>query len=131
MARESLIRQFSRFTLVGGVATAVQYGGLVLLAELAGLSAVRASTIAFFCSAMTNYALNRRFTFDADLPHATSLPRFAMVVAGGLVLNAIVMAAGTGPLGLHYALAQLLASAVVFAWNFVCHRHWTFAAAAR
>jgi putative flippase GtrA len=130
-ARAHVITQFGRFVLVGGLATALQYVVLVVLAEGAGLAPVPASSVGFVLSAFANYALNRRFTFAADVPHATGLPRFALVAASGLALNALVMAAATGSMRLHYVLAQVAATVIVLGWNFLLHRHWTFAGARR
>ena len=57
---------------------------------------------------------------------ATSFPRFAVVAFMGLLLNALIMLIGTGPLSLNYLIAQLGATAIVPFWNFMVNLKWSF-----
>jgi len=80
-------------------------------------------------------ALVLSVTFAASLTaavyhHTHSLWIFNVQAAGtvtGLALNAGLMAIGTRILGLHYLLAQLIATCMVLVFNFVASRYWTFA----
>ena len=58
--------------------------------------------------------------------HSVGLPRFLLVAAVGFVLNAALMAWMTASLGIHYLVAQVLATLLVLLWNFAANRHWTF-----
>lgn len=118
--------QFIHFTMVGSVATAIQYAILIALvrSELAG--AVSASCAGFALGAAANYALNRRFTFRSSRPHVQTLPRFAIVALLGLAVNAGLMWLSHVPLGLHYLAAQVLATLGTLVWTFTLNRAWTF-----
>ncbi len=129
--RNAVFAQFSRFVLVGAVATAIQYAVLVALVHWPAMPPLPASTIGFTLSAVTNYLANHRFTFHSDVPHASGLARFGVVAASGLALNAGAMAVSMSILQLHYLLAQAIATAVVLGWNFTLHRRWTYAGARR
>lgn len=121
-------KAFGRFLLVGIVATAAQYLLLVALVSQFGFAAIPASAISYAASTLLNYALNRRFTFASQRAHGVALPRFLFVAATGLALNTGIMALLTAGAGLHYLLAQVLATGMVLVWNFVLNRHFTFRA---
>ncbi|MBK1615244.1 hypothetical protein CKO44_17420, partial [Rubrivivax gelatinosus] len=73
------------------------------------------------------WAGNRRFTFaDGRRPPAASWWRFQATALAGAVLGMVVVAAGVQA-GLHYLLAQALATLLVFATGFAVNRHWSFA----
>jgi len=120
-----LPHQIIRFCVVGGLATGLQYVILVCLVHL-GLGPVLASSIGFCCSALLNYALNRRFTFESQREHRHALPRFALTALVGLGINGFLLwlfvVLGTP----HYLLAQVGATIGTLAWNFVVNRQWTF-----
>lgn len=121
-----VLSQFSKFLLVGGFATALQYVILALLVQTAGVDPVVASSIGYLFSALANYDLNYRLTFQSRVPYFGGMLRFALVAATGLVINGLIMAAGTKVLGLHYLLSQVVATIVVLLWNFFANRRWTF-----
>lgn len=125
--RQALPRTFASFALVGLVATGVQYVILVLSVEKLGLSPVLGSTLGFVVSAGLNYWLNYHFTFRSSHSHVGALGRFALVALSGLGLNALVMLLLGHVPGLKYIVAQLLATALVLAWNFLGNSIWTFA----
>lgn len=54
--------------------------------------------------------------------------KFGLVGCSGYVINLAVFAVLAGNLGLHHALAALGAFGVAVSNNFLCNRHWTFAA---
>jgi putative flippase GtrA len=112
---------------VGAVATLVQYGILVFSVEVMGLKPFLGSSIGFAISAVLNYWLNYHLTFRSQNSHAGAATRFALVALAGLVLNALAMILLGRVPGLPYVAAQVIATVVVLAWNFVCNSLWTFA----
>ena len=119
-------RQFLTFTLVGAFGTAAHYVVLATLVEVFGVQVLAATTAGFACGAIVNYVLNRRYTFNSSARHAVALPKFLTVATLGAGINWLVMALLTGVAGLHYMVAQLLATATVLAWNFIANHAWTF-----
>ncbi len=118
--------QFGKFLLVGGFSTALQYLILFALVQAAGVDPVVASSIGYVLSALANYDLNYRLTFRSRVPYLGGMLRFALVHAVGFLLNGSLMAAGTKLFGLHYLVAQVIATVVVLFWNFFANRRWTF-----
>lgn len=121
------IKQFSLFSLVGAVGTAAHYALLILLVSQAAIHPVSASVAGAILGAVINYALNYRFTFRSSRRHHEALPRFLAIAAVGLALNAALMWLLVEPLGLHYLIAQIIATGCVLLWNYLGNRHWTFA----
>ena len=122
----TVLLKFSSFAMVGGLCTLLQYMILHLLVTSAAMNPTLASSIGFVTSAALNYALNYHWTFRSTRSHATSFPRFAVVAFMGLLLNALIMLIGTGPLSLNYLIAQLGATAIVLFWNFMVNLKWSF-----
>jgi putative flippase GtrA len=118
--------QFFRYAGSGAVGTAVHYAVLIALVAFADAGAVEASTMGALVGAAVNYALNHRFTFRSRKAHGTAFPRFALVAAAGIVLNALVLAAVLAIAGPHYLVAQLVATCAVLAAGFLANRAWTF-----
>lgn len=120
------VQQFLRFALIGGVATAVQYAILIMLVQAQVADAVAASAIGFALSALANYALNRRFTFNSTRPHGEALPRFTAVAMVALAVNTGLIWLFHVPFSGHYLLAQVLATCGTLLWNYSANRLWTF-----
>jgi putative flippase GtrA len=120
------VSQFLRYAGAGALGTGLHYAVLIALVQLARVDPVAASSAGAVCGALVNYALNHRFTFASDRSHARALPRFALVAAAGVALNALVMAAVLALAGSHYLVAQVIATAAVLVAGFLTNRAWTF-----
>jgi putative flippase GtrA len=118
--------QLLRYGLAGAVGTALQYAILVSLVQFARAPAVAASTVGAIAGALVNYVLNHRWTFASDRTHEHALPRFAAVALAGIAINAIVMGTMLSLVGVHYLVAQIVATGVVFVVSFLVNRAWTF-----
>jgi putative flippase GtrA len=119
-----VLRQLLFFLSAGALATALHYAVLFLLVGR-GAGPVGASTLGALLGALANYTLNRRFTFRSQRAHHAALPRYFIVAASGVALNAALLKAFL-PVLSHYLTAQLGATAVVLLWNFTLNRRWTF-----
>lgn len=120
------VKQFLRFATVGAIATLVQYAVLIALVEAAGAEEVPAAIGAYLCGAVTSYLLNRRFTFaGTQTGFGHGLAKFALVNLIGLGLNTGIFVLLTG-MGLHYILAQMVATGLVLIWNYAGARLFVF-----
>lgn len=116
----------ARYIGVGAAATLAHWALLAALVEVgqiapwlaSGAGAVLGSQVAFFG--------NRRFTFDHAGPLWPAWWRFMSTALLGAALGMAVVAAGVG-LGLHYLLAQALATGLSMLLTFAVNRGWTFA----
>ena len=119
------MRHFFRYTAVGAFATAVHY--LVLVAWVEGLSglAYLGSGIGAVVGAQVAYAGNRWFTFAHRGAITASWPRFQLTALLGALLGMGVVALGVR-LGVHYLLAQVVATGLSLLMTFAINRAWTF-----
>ena len=117
--------QFARYGVVGAIATATHYLLLVLAVEKLGWPAWAASGAGAVLGAQVAYFGNLKLTFRRHAATPASWVMFQLVaLAGALVGMAIVAIAVR--LGLHYLLAQCLATAVVLVLGYSANRVWTF-----
>jgi putative flippase GtrA len=115
-----------KFLLVGGGATTVQFGMLVLFVELGMMPPILASILGYITGAVVNYLLNYYFTFLSDGKHLPTALKFTAVVVSALGLNALVMYVSIELLNIYYLLAQVITTLLILAWNFTAHRYWTY-----
>ncbi|WP_020679714.1 GtrA family protein [Marinobacterium rhizophilum] len=123
-----MLIQFIKFIGVGVIATAMQYAILILGVEWLSFNPVLASTLGYLLSAILNYILNYYFTFTSQEKHRIAVIKFSIVVCAGLILNASAMHFFYGVMEIQYLFAQVLATALVFVWNFSANRKWTYKA---
>ena len=118
--------RFVRYAGAGAMGTAAHYAVLVALVQGMGAGVVAGSTVGAIAGAGINYALNHRFTFASQEAHRRALPRFALVAAAGILLNALVLALVLALAGPHYLVAQVVATLAVLVAGFCANRAWTF-----
>jgi len=114
------------FASVGAAWTAAHYVLLIVLVEQVGVDAVWASTGSFVMGAVVNYGLNYRFTFRSTQPHRETAYKFFVIAFAGMLLNGAIMHVAINYLNWHYLPGQIVATGLVFLWNFFANRLWTF-----
>ena len=117
---------FLRYLAVGVAATLAHWALLALLVEAAGVTPWLASGAGAVLGAQVAFFGNRRFTFAHAAPVGPAWWRFMGTALLGAGIGMAVVAAGVA-LGLHYLVAQALATALVVVLTFAINRSWTFA----
>jgi putative flippase GtrA len=126
--RTSLLGSFSRSQVAAAIATGVDFALLFLLTEAFGVWSVVAVALGALAGAITNFLLNRYWSFRAahDYWRAQAF-RYALSSAGSLVLNTAGVYAVTEGLRIHYAISVGVVSILVgVLFNFPLHRYWVF-----
>ena len=128
LSRRETIFRFARFVTVGGLASAV-YLGLTAVLLQTGMWYMAAAAIGFCCAIVTNFTVNRSWTFGkGERGVFLQLASFAAVQLSMMVLNLgmlfLVVEAGLvfGPI----FLSQLAVAAVLLPLNFLASRRWGF-----
>ena len=120
--------QWIRHHTTAIISTIVDYSVMVGVVELTKLGPVAATPIAAFCGAVTNFTINRSFTYRATRnPVRSQLWRFALVSACSLGLNTVGEFLFLKIPHLHYVLARVITSTIVSnVWNYPLLRFFVF-----
>lgn len=121
---KKLLEQIMRFSIVGVIAFIIDYAVLLLLTEVAGIHYLVSSAIAFLVSVIFNYILSIAFVFETDKSRSkgTQFGLFALMSAGGLGINQLMMWLLSDVMFIPYQLSKFLATAVVMVYNFVTRK---------
>lgn len=117
--------RFFRYGAVGALATVVHYLVLVLCVEAFDWPAWLASGLGALIGAQVAYLGNRRYTFAHHGAIAESWLKFQGTALLGALLGMVVVAAGVR-LGLHYVLAQVIATGLALVLTYAINRAWSF-----
>lgn len=121
----SPVFQFLRFALVGAAGTLLHYITLSLLVW-SGIAAPGPAAAAGACAgACINYWLNYHYTFGGSGKHRATMPRFFALAALGVVLNGVIVSQ-LSHAGLHFLIAQLVATGLILILNFLISKKWIF-----
>jgi putative flippase GtrA len=99
---------------------------LVLAVQAAGIAAWLGTGLGAVVGAQLAFFGNRRFTFDHGGAPWPAWWRFMGTALVGGLLGMAIVGAGVA-LGLHYLLAQALATGTSVVLTFAVNRQWTFA----
>jgi putative flippase GtrA len=124
---DALVQLF-RYVFVGGAAFAVDFGLLWALKEFAHLHYLIAATLSFAAGLTTNYLLSTRWVFNrAKMKSKTAeFAIFTLIGIVGLLLNDLIMWFFTEKLALYYLLSKIVATLIVFFWNFLSRKFILF-----
>lgn len=122
--------RFLRFGAVGASGVVVNALLLLLLVEGAGWPVLLASLLSIEVSTLSNWSLNRAWTWRDRRGEATalsSLGKYHVVALGGMVLQWSVLGLLVQTTDVHYLLASLAGVAVGTMWNFLGNDQLSFA----
>jgi putative flippase GtrA len=119
-----LLQQIARFGVVGVIAFVIDYAVLLLLTEVVGIHYLVSAAAAFLVSVIFNYILSIAFVFDTDKSRSkgAQFTLFALMSAGGLGINQLMMWLLSDGLGVPYQLSKIVATGVVMVYNFVTRK---------
>ena len=121
---KNLIAQFMKFGVVGAIAFVIDYGLLALLTEAFGVNYLVSATISFTVSVVFNYVASMRyvFTHKEDMSRSREFVIFIVLSVIGLIINDVLMWAGTELVSIDYRIVKIFATAVVMVWNFITRK---------
>lgn len=120
--------ELARHQIASLVATAVDFGAMIALVELAGARPDLATLVGASAGAVTNFSIGRTWTFRAEGgPLGAQVARYALVSGMSAVWNAIGEHLLAGRLGAPYVLARVAVAVFVsVAWNYPAQRYFVF-----
>lgn len=112
--------QLIRYGFVGGIAFVADYGSLYALTEWCGIQYLVSAALAFIIGLTINYLLSNWIVFSTHRLQNRwiEFAIFAVIGVIGLGLNEVIMYVCCEKIGMHYMVAKLISTALVFLWNF-------------
>lgn len=134
------VERFLKFAVVGTIGFIIDFGLLTLLKEVFGLHTAVANTISFCAAVVSNFTLNRYWTYPDSRSKRlrAQLGQFLIVSVVGLLLNDAIVILLEHPFQAlldtsltflplsGYIPAKVVATIVVLFWNFFVNRRWTY-----
>jgi putative flippase GtrA len=136
--------RFLKFATVGALGAAIDFGVMNLMTHLFGMKLVYAGSVSFLCAVISNFTLNRFWTYpDSRSRHILhQLGMFFVVNAAGIgfrvptlhFVEPFMATIFENSAHLSHTSAQFLARnatlafaiVVVMIWNFFINRYWTY-----
>ena len=122
----TLFHRFTRFAVVGVMATATHTLVFAAAIELARIEPVTANALAFSIAVLVGFTLNRRWTFAAHGGAEARLWRYAVVALAGLGINSAIMYAVTHMAQRSPYIGLALAIVIVPPVTFALNQYWVF-----
>ena len=124
------LKRIARYFFVGGVAACVDIGLFVLGTSVLDLPYLRVNAFSFIIATLVNYLLSVRIVFVSGgrFRKRWEILLVFVVSAIGLALNQLILAAGIEMGHLAPLAAKLVATGVVFSWNYLARRFIVFSA---
>ena len=124
---QELILKFLKFGVVGASGVVVDFGVTWLLKEQAKLNKYIANSAGFACAVVSNYILNRIWTFHSADPNVgIQFAKFTVVALIGLGMNNAIIYFLNEKRGVRFYMSKLIATGVVMLWNFGANYTFTF-----
>ncbi|MDF3034784.1 MAG: GtrA family protein [Paucimonas sp.] len=120
-----MVFQLARFGTVGLIAACVHWSVVAALVPL-GLLPLQANVVAFITAFNVSYWGHRRWTFNADRPHRSALPRFLLTACSSFVLNQTLYYFFLTYTSLDYRVSLLIVLVCVAILTFFLSRQWAF-----
>lgn len=124
---EDLLIKFVKFGVVGVSGVIVDFGITWILKEKVRLNKYIANSSGFACAVVSNYLLNRWWTFHSHDPDVgMQFAKFAAVALIGLAMNNGIIYYLTERKGTKFYVAKAIATGIVVLWNFGANYVFTF-----
>ena len=121
------IGKFIRYAIVGFAGLVMDFSVTYVFKEYAKVSKYLANSLGFSVAVITNYVLNRYWTFGAgDENVFIQFGTFVLVSIIGLFINNFVIYVLNEKWNLNFYVSKVFAVGVVVLWNFFVNYYYTF-----
>ncbi|MDD5083526.1 MAG: GtrA family protein [Candidatus Moranbacteria bacterium] len=137
-----LIKQFSKFFIVGIINTGIDFAILNIEMVVTGITSgpmiILFNVISFSVAVINSYYLNKLWTFEDKRPDKEKMPmkfsQFIGVSVVGIGINSLVIFGFTALIPIMFGLsarmwvnvAKVFATGASLIWNFVGYKLWVF-----
>ena len=119
--------EFVKFGVVGISGVGIDFFVTWLCKEKIGINKYVSSALGFSLAVISNFLLNRYWTFEATSQDLTEqFLRFAIIAALGLAINTFLLIIFVRYIKINFYITKLLVIGLVFFWNFYMNYLFTF-----
>jgi putative flippase GtrA len=115
-----------KFGITGMSGMVLDFSLTWLFKDVLHVNKFLANAIGFSAAVMSNYYINRIWTFQNKAKVSTQLAAFITVSVIGLLLNSMVVYVFNNLLLLNFYLSKIIAVGLVFIWNFSANYFYVF-----
>ena len=127
--RPDFIEKFLKFGVVGFSGIIVDFGITYVLKEKLRIHKYAANSAGFVMATISNYLLNRYWTFNTgDSAQFSQFGKFFGIAIVGLALNNLLIYLLNDKLKINFYVSKAVAVVIVSFWNFLGNYLYTFAA---
>lgn len=119
-----IVKYFS----VGGVAAAVDIGLFSIFASYLGWPWIAVSVVTFILATLTNYYLSIKFVFKSGSRHKKYIEVIGVFIVSvlALLVNQLALYVAIKVFNLHLILSKIVATGIVFFWNYYGRSKYVF-----
>ena len=119
-----LVNKIIKFSIVGGIATIIDFICLYIFKEYLNIDVILANTLSFIISVIYNYIASITLVFDINKNKNKKL-KFALFIIFsiiGLIINNTLIYILTNTLNIYYLLSKVIATLIVMIFNFITRK---------
>lgn len=122
---EGKAKELLLYAVVGGIATLVEWACFWLLSHV--MHYVPATCLAFAISTFANWLAGRAILFgESSRGVAVELAQIYGASIAGLLMNLAIMWVAIELFGMHEMVGKMLATAIVFFWNYLIRKLYIY-----
>ena len=113
-----------RFSIVGGIATIIDFVCLYIFKEFLNINIIIANTLSFIISVTYNYIASITWVFDVNKNKNKNVQFILFIVFSivGLIITNIILYILTDKLNIYYLISKVIATIIVMIFNFVTRK---------
>lgn len=119
-----LVNKIIRFSIVGGIATIIDFACLFIFKEFLNFNVILANTLSFIISVTYNYIASITWVFDTNKNKNKKVQFVLFVIFSivGLIINNIILYILTDKLNIYYLISKVVATMIVMIFNFITRK---------
>lgn len=117
------------YLIVGALATVVEWGAFYAFDLIFEIHYTFSTALAFVLSTFANWAFGKLILFKAKTKNvASEIFKIYLISVLGLLMNIAIMFVAVEKLGIHDMISKIIATGIVFIWNFLVRKLWIYKA---
>lgn len=123
---KSLFNKIIKFSIVGGIATIIDFVFLYIFKELFNINIILANTLSFIISVTYNYIASVTWVFDINKDKNNKIQFILFIVFSviGLIINNTILFILTDKLNIYYLISKVIATIFVMTFNFITRKRF-------